>query len=113
MDGLVCCRNEKRFLALDLLEQYRKALEKLVVAFNAMRYATCDDLMNRLGTLTRQLTVIASQPIFTQKQSAIQAEQLRIQELQMLFYERSQERLNDLLKQIPRRTQLNRLEKFL
>ena len=113
MDGLICYKNEKRFLKLDLLKQYRKSLEELITAFNAMRYATCEALMNHLSVLAEQLTDVTIQPTSDQKQSVLWAEHLRIQELQMLFYQRSQELLNDLLKQIPKRAHLDRLGKSL
>ena len=113
MDGSICCKSEKHLQILDLLRQYRKELEKLLVAFNAARYATCDRLMKALERLMQQIIVLNPQPFFSQRQSALQAEQLRIQELQLEFYERSNNQLNDLLKRMPKRTQLNRLEKFL
>ena len=113
MDGSICCKNEKPLLILDLLECYRKGLGNLLVAFNAARYATCDHLMKDLETLMQQIIAIKSQPASAQNQPPIQAEQLRIQELQLEFYERSNAQINDLLKRTPKRTHLKRLEKFL
>gem|GEM_PF-6486896 len=57
--------------------------------------------------------ILKIQSATDQNQNAIQLEQLRIQELQLEFYERSNTQLNDLLKRVPKRTQLNRLGKFL
>ncbi len=111
MDGLICCKNEKLLPIVNLLEQYQKGLEKLLEAFNAARYATCKHLMQNLETLMQQILKIQSAT--DQNQNAIQLEQLRIQELQLEFYERSNTQLNDLLKRVPKRTQLNRLGKFL
>ena len=111
MDGSICYKSEKNLPILNLLEQYRNGLEDLLMAFNAARYATCDRLMKNLEVLMQQ--IIRNQPGFAKHSSTLQAEQLRIQELQLEFYERSQTQLNDLLKQVPKRTQLNRLEKFL
>lgn len=113
MVGMTCCKNEKIPQVLDLLEQYRQGLRKLLDAFNAKRYATCDRWMKNLEVLMQQLTSDEFQSYLPQNESALQAEQLRIQELQTEFYDRSRQQLNDLLKQVPKRTQLNRLEKFL
>lgn len=113
MDGSTCYKNAKPLPILELLEQYRKGLGKLLIAFNAARYATCDRLMKDLEALMQQIISIKPQPASAQNQSPIQAERLRIQELQLEFYERSGTQLNDLLKRIPKRTQINRLVKFL
>ena len=111
MDGSICCKNEKPLPILNLLERYRKGLENLLVAFNAARYVTCERLMEELEVLLKQ--IIHLQPSFAQKQNFLQSEQLRIQELQLEFYSRSNTQINDLLKQVPKKTQLKRLEKFL
>ena len=113
MDGLICCKNEKLLPILNLLKQYRNGLEKLLIAFNSTRYATCERLLSELETVIQQISSSGFQPVFTQKQSSLQAEQLRIQELQLEFYERSNDQLNDLLKHAPKRTQINRLGKFI
>ena len=113
MDGSICCRNEKRVPILNLLKQYRKGLEDLLTAFNSARYATCDRLMRHLEVSISQLSTPNFQPVFAQKHGSISAEQLRIQELQAEFYERSHDQIDDLIKQAPKRTHLNRLEKFL
>ena len=113
MDGSICCKNEKKLPILNLLKQYRKGLEDLLVAFNSARYATCGRLMEHLELSISQLSTPNFRPVFAQKHGSISAEQLRIQELQSEFYERSHEQLNDLIKQAPKRTHLNRLEKFL
>lgn len=110
MDGSICYKSEKNLPILNLLEQYRRGLEDLIVAFNAGRYATCNRLMKDLESLMQQ--VVENQSVFAQS-TTLKAGQLRIQELQLEFYERSQTQLNDLLRQVPKRTQLNRLEKFL
>ena len=109
MDGSTCCKNEKPLPILNLLAQYRKGLGKLLVAFNAARYITCERLMQELETLMQQIIAFKSHSGFAYDPS----EQLRIQELQLEFYERSNAQLNDLLKKVPKRTQLNRLGKFL
>ena len=113
MVGSTCYKSEKMIPMLNLLKQYRQVLEASLDAFNAQRYTTCDRLMKRLESQMQQLTSPEFQPAFSQNPSALQSEQLRIQELQTEFYNRSHQHLNDLLKQIPKRTQLNRLEKFL
>ena len=110
MDGLICCKNEKLLPIVSLLKQYRKELEKLLEAFNAARYTTCSQLMQALEVLMRQIISLNPQQTFP---SPLQAEQLRIQELQFEFYERSNNQLNDLLKRIPKKTQIHRLGKFL
>ena len=110
MDGSICCKNEKHLPILSLLEQYRKDLEQLLIAFNDGRYTTCSHLMGDLEALMQQ--IIENQSAFVQHPN-LKAEQFRIQELQLEFYERSSVQLNDLLKRMPKRTQLNRLEKFL
>ncbi len=113
MDGLICCKNEKLLPIVSLLKQYRTGLENLLTAFNARRYATCDHQLKNLEVLMQQLTADKFRPYFAQTENTLQSEKLRIQELQTEFYNRSHQQLNDLLKQVPKRTQINRLEKFL
>ena len=110
MDGSICYKNEKHLPIRNLLEQYRKGLEQLLIAFNDARYVTCNRLIKDLEILMQQIT--QNQSVFAQH-PRLKAEQFRIQELQSEFYERSSVQLNDLLKQMPKRTQLHRLEKFL
>jgi predicted transcriptional regulator len=110
MDGLKCCKNEKKLPILNLLEQYKKGLEKLLDAFNAARYATCTHLMTQLGKLIQQMQLYT---LSDKEQAVVRLERKRIQELQSLFYERSRYQLNDLIEHAPKRSLLNRLEKFL
>ena len=95
------------------MEQYRKGLEKLLTVFNSARYATCDRLLKNLEILMLQIISTKAQTVSERNQSAFYSELLRIQELQFKFYGRSHSQLNDLILQTPKRTRLNRLEKFL